>query len=579
MTQHFDPILTEVMRHELISASEEMNITMKQTTRSIVAKEGGDFSAGLLDPGGRVIAQAIPYGLGYFTAVMPHILAKYDGKFRPGDVIISNDPYGGLSHLPDIALVMPIFWRDEHRGFAAVVQHHTDIGGRFPGGMGLPCAQIYEEGLRLPAVRFYENGRPIESVREIIAAAVRAPDDVLGDLEAGIAACHRGERAFTALFEKYGSTKVIDCYQHLLAHSENLMRSVISSIPDGRYTCAQPFDDGSGTRVEIVVTLIIEDDGLTVDFTGTGPQVANALNCPPDLIGNFICNNVFIALLGSADVPINSGLFAPIRTITPVGTLLNPRFPAAVGSRGQVLWRVYDLVCQALALAIPNRMPAAAEGGVSMMVFTAANRDGGGESMMTEMYASGWGGRPNKDGLDGTMPVAMTGFRTNSGEAFEQELPVMLDGFGFVPDTGGAGEFRGAMAVYRRWRFLADGRVMLRTCRVDSLPYGLAGGNEGTAFKAILTSGGQETELPRNIMIDFTVKAGDLLTHIQPSAGGYGSPFQRDAARVLEDVLDEKVTPAAAARDYGVVIDLVKHSVDPARTATLRERYANGRTK
>lgn len=579
MALHFDPILTEVMRHELISASEEMNITMKQTTRSIVAKEGGDFSAGLLDPEGRVIAQAVPYGLGYFTAVMPHILKKYQGKFRAGDVIISNDPYGGLSHLPDIALVMPIFWRAEHRGFAAVVQHHTDIGGRFPGGMGLPCAQIFEEGLRLPAVKFYEDGQPIESVREIIAAAVRAPDDVLGDLEAGIAACRHGERALRDLIDKYGAEKVEDCYHHLLTQSENLMRSVVRSIPDGRYACAQTFDDGSGTRVEIAVALVVEGDSLTVDFTGTGPQTANALNCPPDLIANFICNNVFIALLGSSDVPINSGLFAPFKTITPVGTLLNPHFPAAVGSRGQVLWRVYDLVCQALASAVPDRMPAAAEGGVSMMIFTPVNGRGGRESMMTELYASGWGGRPNKDGLDGTMPVAMTGFRTNSGEAFEQELPVMLDGFGFVPDTGGAGEFRGALAVYRRWRFLEPGRVMLRTCRVDSLPYGLAGGAEGTPFRATLTSDGREVELPRNIMIDLTVKAGDLLTHVQPSAGGYGSPYRRDPARVLEDVLDEKVTPAAAARDYAVAIDSSRRSVDQARTAALREGRLGGTRK
>jgi len=571
MTQTFDPILSEVMRHELISASEEMNITMKQTTRSIVAKEAGDYSAGLLDTEGRVIAQAIPYGLGYFTAVMPHIIAKYRGKFRPGDVIISNDPYGGLSHLPDIALVMPIFGSGEHRGFAAVVQHHTDIGGRFPGGMGLICGQIYEEGLRLPAVRFYENGAPIESVREIIAAAVRAPDDVLGDLEAGIAACRRGERALTALFDKYGSERVEGCYQHLLVHSENLMRTVIRSIPDGRYRCAQPFDDGAGTRVDIVVTLVIEGDNLTVDFTGTGPQVANALNCPPDLIGNFTCNNVFIALLGSADVPINSGLFAPLRTITPEGTLLNPRFPAAVGSRGQVLWRVYDLICHALAMAIPDRMPAASEGGVSMMVFTAANGNGGANNMITEIYASGWGGRPNADGLDGAMPVAMTGFRTNSGEAFEQEIPVMLDGFGFVPDSGGPGCLRGSLAVYRRWRFLADGRVMLRTCRVDSLPYGVAGGDEGQPFQAILTSDNKDTELPRNIMIDIPVKAGDLLTHIQPSAGGYGPAFRRDPARVLEDVLDEKISPEAAARDYGVVIDAGGRAVDTARTAVLRE--------
>lgn len=569
MTENFDPILLEVMRHELISCSEEMNITMKQTTRSIVAMEGGDFSAGLLDPEGRVIAQAVPYGLGYFTAVMPHIMRKYRGKFRPGDVIISNDPYGGLSHLPDIALVMPIFWRGEHRGFAAVVQHHTDIGGRFPGGMGLPCAEIYEEGLRLPAVRLYEKGQLIESVREIIAAAVRAPDDVLGDLDAGVAACRRGERALTALFEKYGNDTVVNCYRHLLAHSENLVRSVFRSIPDGRYSCSQIFDDGGGTRVELVVTLAVHDDGLVVDFTGTGPPVANALNCPPDLIGNFTCNMVFMALLGGSEVPINSGLFVPIQTVTPEGTVLNPRFPAAVGSRGQLLWRVYDLVCKALAMAIPDRMPAAAEGGVSMMVYTTSDGHDG-TAMMTEMYASGWGGRPMKDGIDGVMPTAMTGFRTNSGEVFEQELPIMLDGFGFMPNTGGAGRFRGSLSVYRRWRFMADGRVMLRTCRVDSLPYGLAGGKDGTGFRAFLTSGGQETELPPRIMLDIAVKAGDILTHIQPGAGGYGPAFRRDPERVLDDVLDEKVTPEYAEGEYGVVIDLGNRKIDSARTGAIR---------
>jgi N-methylhydantoinase B len=228
-------------------------------------------------------------------------------------------------------------------------------------------------------------------------------------------------------------------------------------------------------------------------------------------------------------------------------------------------------------MALPERMPAAAEGGVSMMVYTTANspndasgkgRDGA-SKMMTEMYASGWGGRPASDGIDGLMPVAMTGFRTNSGEALEQELPVMLDGFGFVPDSAGAGRFRGSLAVYRRWRFLAGGRVMLRTCRVDSLPYGLAGGRDGMAFKAILSSDGKELELPRNIMIDFAVKAGDVLTHIQPSAGGYGPPFEREVDRVMEDVRDEKLSRESAARDYGVVIDNDMRT-NAAATAKLR---------
>ena len=553
MSVAFDPVLAEVIRHELAAVSEEMNITMVQTTRSIVAKEGGDFSAGLLDREGRVIAQAVPYGLGYFTAAMPHILRKYGGVFRPGDVVISNDPYAGLSHLPDIAVVRPIFWRGELVGFASVVQHHTDIGGRFPGGMGLPCAELYEEGLRLPAVRYYEDDRPIQSVREIIASNVRAPDDVLGDLEAGVAACRRGERGLVALLEKHGRERIEDVSRRLLARSEQAMRAVFAAIPDGRYERSDVFDDGRDVKVALKIALDIRGDGLTLDFTGTGPQVGNALNVPPDMIGNFISNNVFLALLGSADVSINSGLFAPIRVITPEGSVVNPRFPAAVGSRGQLLWRIADLVSAALADAMPERMPAASEGGVSMRVFTPNRSASGGKAggVLTELYASGWGGRPDQDGIDGVMPLPMAGFQTNSGEIIEQEMPVMLDGFGLVPDSGGPGRHRGGLAVYRRWRFLADGRVMLRTCRVDSRPYGLAGGGEGTPFRAVLIRDGAESELPAQIMLDIPVRAGDVLLHVQPGPGGHGPAAERDPRLVEEDLLDEKITPAYAERVYG----------------------------
>jgi N-methylhydantoinase B len=554
MLNTFDPVLSEVMRHELMSVAEEMNITMKLTTRSVVAKEGSDFSAGLLDKEGRLAMQAIPYGAGYFTGVMPAVLAKFAGRLHPGDVILSNDPYGGLSHLPDIAVVMPLFWEGEHCGFAAVVQHHTDIGGRFPGGMGLPCAEVYEEGLRLCVVKYYDKGIVNEAVRDVLAANVRAPDDVLGDLEAGVAACRRGERGLTALFEKYGRRMVEDCYRRLRAQSEAAMRAAFRLIPDGDYQAEEAFDDGAGTRVLLKLTLRVRGDNLAVDFSGSGPQVKNALNIPPGLVAYGMFLN-FLPLLGGRDVPITAGLFAPISTITPKGSVLNPNFPAAVGSRGQLLWRVNDLVWRTLAHGVPNKIPAAAEGGVSMMVFT-PNRphDGNGAAMMTELYASGWGGRPIKDGLEGVMPVFMIGFRSNSGESFEQELPVMLDGFGFMPDTGGAGEYRGALSVYRRWRFLADGRVMLRTCRVDSLPYGLDGGRPGTPFKALLTSNGATTELPAQIMLDIPVKEGDVLMHIQPGAGGHGTPARRDRQRILNDILDEKITPAYAAREYGFVI-------------------------
>jgi N-methylhydantoinase B len=234
---------------------------------------------------------------------------------------------------------------------------------------------------------------------------------------------------------------------------------------------------------------------------------------------------------------------------------VNPRFPAAVGSRGQLLWRIADLVSAALADAIPERMPAASEGGVSMMVYTPSQTEEGGKAggVMTELYASGWGARPDKDGIDGVMPLAMAGFQTNSGEVTEQEMPVMLDGFGFVPDTGGPGAHRGALSVYRRWRFLADGRVMLRTCRVDSVPYGLGGGADGTPFRAVLIRDGVESELPAQIMLDIDVRAGDVVLHVQPGAGGHGPAIGRDPERVREDVLDEKISAEYAERVYGLV--------------------------
>lgn len=576
MEKKFDAVLVEVMKNELTAIAEEMAITMKRTARSIVAKEGGDFSTALVDAKGRPIAQGVAAGahLGYIMGVMPWVLKKFGGSLKKGDVIISNDPYWGLSHLPDIVAIMPIFWREDLCGFAAVVQHHTDIGGRFPGGMGLACAEIYEEGLRLPGVKLYSTGVQNKDLLDIIEANVRAPEDMLGDLEAQAAACRRGEQGLVALFDKYGRDTVEVCNEQLRQYSERAVRTLIQSIPDGIYTCEDMFEDDGlgGPGVKLMVAVKVEGDTVTVDFTGTGPQVKSAINVPPNLISSIVYV-IFRSVLGT-DAPANSGLFAPIRVVAPEGSVVNPRFPAAVGARGQLMWRINDMLFAALAQAIPERMFAAGEGGVSMLVYT-PHIENGAASMLLEIYGSGWGGRPTKDGVDGVMPIIMGGaFRSNPAEAIERELPVMIEGFGFVPDMGGAGRFRGALSVYRQWRFLTDGRAMVRTCRVKSVPYGLAGGKSGTPARALLMSDSQEVELPARIMVDVPVKAGDRLLHIQPGAGGHGEPWEREPHKVLEDVLDEKLTVGYAEREYGVVIDPETLQVDWERTAALRQERA-----
>jgi N-methylhydantoinase B len=579
MEPQFDPILVEVMKNELTAIAEEMGITMKRTARSLAAKEGGDFSTALVDAQGRFIAQGLTIGihLGYIMGVMPWVLQKFGGKLRKGDVIASNDPYGGMSHLPDIVCVMPIFWREELCGFAAIVEHHTDIGGRFPGGMGIACTEIYEEGVRLPGVKLYEAGAPNHALLDLLAANVRAPQDVMGDLEAQVAACRRGEQGLMALLDKYGRDTFEACNVHLRQYSERAVRARIRSIPDGTYVCEEIFEDDGlgGSGVKLVVNLQVQGDSIAVDFTGTEPQVKSAINVPLNLTR--ACVNVAFRSILGADIPANDGLIAPIRVTAPAGCVVNPQFPTAVGARGMMMWRIVDMVFAALAQAIPEQVYAAGEGGPSILVYTPQVQDGM-PAMLFDGYCSGWGGRPNQDGIDGVNPIGAGGAsRSLPAEMIERECPVMVEGFGFVPDSGGAGKFRGSLALYRKWRFRQNGRAMLRTCRVRTLPYGLQGGAPGTPFRALLESHGEQQELPAKMFIDFPVQAQDQLLHIQPGAGGYGDPWQRDPYRVLEDVLDEKTTMAYAERVYGVVIDPRTLQIDHEQTASLRQAH-DGRT-
>lgn len=501
---------------------------------------------------------------------MSWLLEKFAGNLHPGNVIVSNDPYGGMSHLPDIVLVAPIFWRDNLVGFSAIVCHHTDIGGRFPGGMGIACAEMYEEGLRLPGVKLYQAGKPNHHLLDTIAANVRAPEDVLGDLEAQAAACRQGERRLQEILDRYGLERFEACNAYLRRYSEQVIRNGLAAIPDGDYPWEEFFEDDGlgGPGVMLKLTVKVRGDSVIVDFAGSDPQVRSAINVPFTLT----CASVYVAFraaLGS-EAPANQGLFAPIEVVAPPGCVVNPRFPGAVGARGMMLWRIIDMVFGALAKAIPDKVFAAGEGGSSILTYIVPSLQGG-SNVFVDFYRSGWGARPTKDGIEGTSQMAAGGaIRTSSAETIEREYPVIVEGFGFVPDTGGAGKYRGALSIYRRYRFLNDGRVLLRTCRTKSVPYGLAGGEDGTPFRAVLLSNGSEVDLPRRMLIDTPVKAGDVLLHVLPGCGGYGPAIEREPHRVLEDLAERKLSAGYAERAYHVAIDPVSGVLDPARTARLR---------
>jgi N-methylhydantoinase B len=571
MNDTVDPILLEVINNALTAIGDEMGNTMKRTARSITARIG-DFSTVLVDARGRVIAQGQGAGfhLGYIRGVMPAVLKKFAGKLRPGDILASNDPYGGLSHLPDIVLLAPIFWRDTMVGFSTLVTHHSDIGGRFPGGQSSVCAEIYEEGLRLPCVKLYEEGRPNEALLEVIAGNVRTPDDVIGYLEGQAAACRRGIRGVQELLEKYGLARLEAAIAQLHRYSERVVRAAIAKIPDGEYGWDEYFEEDGigGPGINLKLRLKVHGDSVTVDFTGSDPQVKSAINVPYSLT----CSAAYISLRGvlAADAPANDGLFEPVEVIAPKGCVLNPNFPAAIGGRGMMLWRICDMMFGALAKAMPERIFAAGEGGIASLTYAYSGAEPGASPVLTDWYGGGWGARPTKDGIDGVNSLLSgNGGSSVPVERLEVEFPILMEAYGLMPDTGGAGKYRGSLSVYRTYRFLKSGRALIRTCRTTTVPYGLGGGGDGTPFRVVLDRGGTQLDYPPQMFVDAQVQPEDAIMHQLAGAGGYGDALERDPEMVLNDVLDEKISPQYAQRIYGVVIEA--GAVDESRTQALRK--------
>ena len=360
MERKFDPILVEVIKNELAAITEEMAIAVWKTGRSAMVKTG-DFATAICDGQGRLLGQgyAAPFQLAFFIEMMPYILDKFGGSFTPGDVIVVNDPYAGITHMPDVAIVAPAFWNDQLVAFTLAYSHHTDIGGRFPGGFSSQCTETYEEGLRLPILKLYAGGVRNEALLDTILANVRVSDEWLGDVEAKIAGCWRGEQEIRALLDKYGVETYESSCDYLIDYAERATRAAIREIPPGEYVHEDVFeDDGFGTdaaAMPIKLTLRVEDDTLSVDFTGTSPQARGAINLPLSMTKATVYGTIK-SIVGE-DVLPNVGFIRPIQVITEPGSLVNPRFPAAVGGRAPLFFRVFDMLFRVLAKALPDRTP------------------------------------------------------------------------------------------------------------------------------------------------------------------------------------------------------------------------------
>ncbi|WP_432011388.1 hydantoinase B/oxoprolinase family protein [Streptomyces cucumeris] len=565
-----DAATFEVHRNAVTGLADEMAITILRTAHSQIVASSMDFSAALCDASGRVIAQAntCPVHLGSLPGAMIAVLDAFGDTVRPGDVYLLNDPDLGGMHLPDIFAVAPVFTpARELIGYSVTVVNHVDVGGWAAGSMAVQSTSIFAEGVQIPPSRLYEAGRLNETFLALILRNVREPALLRGDLEAQLAACHAGGEGLRELAERHGTEGLAALNEELLDHSETLLRAALAEAPDGAYAFEDFIDDdGMGSPpIPFRVTVTITGDTLHLDFTGSSPQVASALNAT----ASFTRSASYAALQGAlgSDIPANSGFYRPIGFTIPEASILNGRRPAARGARGLVAYRIIDTVLGALAPVFPERVPAAGDGGPDSVAIGVTGADGT-TSVLWDILCGAWGARPDRDGVDGISPLGAN-LANVPVEELEHAGHVRIDGYGYLPDTGGPGRWRGGLSTFRDMTVLAPAvSVQIRSDRRIHLPYGLQGGCPGTTSANILNPGTRDEQvLPAKVVRE--LGAGDRHRHITAGGGGHGDPFTRDPGHVLRDVLDGKVTTSGASRDYGVVIT-PDGEIDAAETRRRR---------
>lgn len=523
-TAAWDPVTLEVFRNLFYSAAEEMGVALCRTSFSPNIKERRDYSCAVFDGNGHMVAQGehMPVHLGSMPMSVEAAIAH--GRMEPGDVVVLNDPFRGGTHLPDITMVQPVYLgdRDQPTFYVANRAHHSDVGGITPGSMPLSTS-IYQEGVRIPPIKLVRRGKVVEDVMALILAQVRTPVEREGDLTAQIASNRTGERRLRGIVDKYGVEMTVAYMKHLQDYAERLTREAILAIADGEYRFEDAMDDdGQGNGpLPIVVTIRIEGDSATIDFTGTAPQTAGSINAirAITLSAVMYCFRIIVPFA----VPSNYGTIQPLTLITPEGSLVDARPPAAVaGGNVETSQRIVDTVLGALAVAIPDQIPAASYGTMSNFTFGGTDPRSGEPFAYYETIAGGMGARPDADGLDATH-CHMTNSLNTPIEALEHAYPIRIDRYAIRRGSGGRGRFRGGDAIRRDTVMLCPAHITILSDRRTTVPYGLAGGQPGASGENVLiASDGTETRVGGKVSVP--VEAGTTVSIRTPGGGGYGPP-------------------------------------------------------
>jgi N-methylhydantoinase B len=588
-----DPVTARVIAGALESIAVEMGHKLTRMSYSSIIRESEDFGCALLDTQGRQLCESTfstPLQLGPIPGYMRGIfrLFKERGEqFYPGDVIIHNSPYHGASHGPDVGFCVPVFFRSRLIGFSFTTAHHLDIGALSPGSCGIVDAQdAYAEGLQFLALKAYDKGVKNEALWRMLRDNIRASDLVVGDMEAQVAACQIGAARFVELVERFGVDRVMAASEDLMDYSERMLRQEIEKLPDGTYH-AEGFidgfpdlDDPAYRDLRIAVALTISGSEITVDLTGTAPQIDRPLNMPfegtVDIAIYLTIRSVLLDTATHEFVPQNSGLTRPIRIVAPPGSLCNPIFPAPTIARfcpGNI---VADTVMRALAQVASDRV-AAGIGNLKVAAYSGVVDSQ--YWVYMDITEGSYGGRAGKDGMD-AVDTLFANTRNNPIEDIESHYPLRVTRYELITDRGGAGKWRGGLGSVRDVTFTAPGGMSLEGDGNRFPPPGLLGGQQGHGGAVIFNPGRPDERAMPSKFPYRKVAAGTTIRTISPCGGGYGDPLERDPARVLEDVADGYISAESARRDYRVVVvptasEPVGWRLDHDETARLRQEDAH----
>ncbi|QKV19132.1 hydantoinase B/oxoprolinase family protein [Oricola thermophila] len=573
MTKQVDPITLDLIENALLNARFEMDSVVVRVALSPVIREQHDEFPMICNPDGQMV-------VGQFGSYIPAIVEQYKDNIHEDDIFVWNDPYackGSISHNNDWCVMMPIFHEGVHVGFSSIFGHMVDVGGKVPGSMPADAYSIWEEGLRVPPVKIYEKGKLNDAVLQIMLNNSRTPDMNRADLMALVAGCRTAAKRVREICDRFGRDTYLSACDLLMDRTREAMRVLITNyIPEEPVTFTDYVDDdgvGNGP-FKIHLSIYRRGDVAVIDWTGTDDQAEGPINFH---IHEGLCKlffGVYMIMAFDPKIMFNEGFYDLFEIILPEGSLLNPRFPAALSNRLNTHTRFFDCQAGALGQRAPHLSMAAGYGTSPHFIYTGKDKNGKYFQLM-ELLFGGVPGRPRGDGLDGHAWWPL--FSATPIEYIENYYPVLVESYRPVRDAGGAGLHRGGAGIEKVYRVLEAGSISIHDDREVVPPWGINGGlHGGTSSKWLVRAGSDEPERIKSKLDNLKVEPGDKIIFITAGSGGWGDPLDRPVEKVLRDVNDGLVSQEKAEADYGVVIsdDMV---IDTAATTALRAQMKTTR--